>query len=44
MLGDGQDLRKADYLRSLGVEVAYGDLIKHDTLPQAVKGLTQSST
>ncbi len=34
-----RDLRKADYLRSLGVEVAYGDLIKHDTLPQAVKGV-----
>jgi len=34
-----RDLRKANYLRSLGVEVVYGDLTKHETLPQVVKGV-----
>ena len=34
-----RDLRKASYLRDLSVEVVYGDLTKHETLPQVVRGV-----
>lgn len=34
-----RDLRKASSLRDLGVEVVYGDLTRHETLSEAVRGV-----
>lgn len=34
-----RDVSKANHLRSLGVEVVYGDLTRHETLPQVVRGV-----
>lgn len=34
-----RDLRKASSLRDLDVEVVYGDLIRHETLSEAVRGI-----